>query len=107
MRGQRARGEGEGGLDGHHLGVHGERCIAVVALALELDRRLNTRVLRNTRRRLRFALRVRPQALFELGDGRAVKGGCRNIACLQSAAFEAWAVGVEALADYFASAHDD
>jgi hypothetical protein len=103
VRGQGARGEGQGGLDGHHLRVHGQRRVAVVALALRLDRRQCTRVLRNTLR-LGFALRVRPQALLELGNGGAIEGRTSDIARLQSAAVKAWAVGVEALPNNLASA---
>ena len=104
--GQVRRG-GEGRVDGHHLGVHGERSVCVDAASStdllessELSRRLIV---------LRFGLAILAllQLGLHLGEGSAIEGTTCDTAMLECAAIETRAVVVVALTDDLATAHDD
>ena len=101
------RGGGEGRVDGHHLGVHGERSVCVDAASStdllessELSRRLIV---------LRFGLVL--LALLHLGlhfgEGSAIEGTACDTTVLECAAIETRAVVVVALTNDLATAHDD
>lgn len=107
--GQVRRG-GEGRVDGHHLGVHGERSVCVDAASSthllessELSRRLGRLIA------LRFGLVL--LALLELGlhlgESSAIEGTASDTAMLECAAIETRAVVVVALTDDLTTAHDD
>lgn len=117
LRGLRAGGEAEGRADGHHLRVHGERRVGVVAAAGAFEggeggaagALLAVKPLRRSLGLgLHLVLHLRhPRALLELRDGGAVEGAGGEGAGLQRAAVEAGAVSVEALADDLATADND
>jgi hypothetical protein len=100
-----AGGEGESRADGHHLGMHGERRIGVVAAAHHLEG--NESGLVRLIMTLIVRLRLRLQPLLKLGDGGAIQCAGWQDARLQSAAIEAWTIAVEALADDLAAPDDD
>lgn len=77
-----------------------------MALALGLERRRSSRVLRNISR-FGFALRIRPHTLLEFSNGGPVERRCGNVASLQGAAVKAWLVRVESLSDDLPPANDD
>ena len=104
LRGEGARGQGESGGDGHHLGVHGEGFVRAVAGASHL---VGSEGVGIWRVRLRMKLRLGLQSLLEFGDGRAIEGARWQDASLQGAAVETRSVGVIALTNYFATANDN
>lgn len=104
------RGDGEGRVDGHHLGVHGERSVCVDAASStdllessELSRRLRRLIV------LRFGLVLFAllQLGLHLGEGSAIEGTACDTAMLECAAIETRAVVVVALTDDLTTAHDD
>jgi hypothetical protein len=103
---QRRRG-GEGGVDRHHLGVHGQRGVGVVtpAGALEGDEGVAITT-RRLGRRLRLFLLL--QLLLQLHHGRtAQRRSAGNTPMLECTAVEARAVIIVALPDDFAAADND
>ena len=89
--GQRA-GRGQGGVDGHHLGVHAQDGVGIgLALAGE-------HVLEGLEGRLDLSL------VLGLVDGEGLAG---QVTGLESAAIETGAVIIETLADHLASLYDD
>ena len=102
-----AGGEGESRADGHHLGMHGERGIGVVAAAHRLERRELTLVLLIIQHRLILRLRLRLQALLQLSNGWTIKRTGWESAGLESPTIEATTVAVETLADDLPTANND
>jgi hypothetical protein len=96
-----AGGEGESRADGHHLRMHGERGIRVVAAAHGFERRERSLVL------LIPQLRLQLQALLQLSNGWAIKRSGWESAGLQSPTIEARTVAVETLADDLPTANND
>lgn len=108
--GQARRG-GQGGVDGHHLGVHGEGSVCVdIASGTDL---LESSGSPRRRRRLLIVLRsglvllALLQLGLHLGESSAIESTACDTAMLESAAIETRAVVVVALADDLATAHDD
>lgn len=104
------RGGGEDRVDGHHLGVHGERSVCVDAASStdllessELSRRLRRLIV------LRFGLVL--LALLQLGlhfgEDSAIEGTACDTTVLECAAIKTRAVVVVALTNDLATAHDD
>jgi len=79
----------------------------MVAVTHRLKWRERARVLLIVQHQLGLMLRLRLQTLFEVGDGRAIKGVGSQDASLQSPAIEARTVGVETLADDLSTTDDD
>jgi hypothetical protein len=102
-----AGGEGESRADGHHLRMHRQRGIRVVAAAHGLERREYTLVLLILQLRLILRLRLRLQPLLQLSNGRTIKRTGWESAGLESPTIEARTVAVEALADDLPTANND
>lgn len=106
--GQGGRG-GQGRVDGHHFGVHGERSVRLGAAAstdlLHSSKLLGILLLLVLR--VGLVLLALLQLGFHLGEGGAVEGATCDTAMLECAAVEARTVVVVALADDLAAAHDD
>ena len=90
-------------MDGHHLGVHGQRSVGVVAAAGATfeGREVGLGLLL-----LRFLLLLL-QLLLQLGDGWAVQAAVGDTTVLEGAAVEARAVVIVALTDDLTAADDD
>lgn len=106
------RGGGEGGMDGHHLGVHGQRSVCVDTASgtdfldsSELPRRWQQQLLIALRSGL--VLLAFLQLSLHLGESSAIEGATCDTAMLECAAVETRAVVVVALSDDLATAHDD
>ena len=89
-------------MDGHHLRVHGERGVRLGSTAVAVP--LENSLLLFRAEFVRLALL---QLGLHVGKGRAVEGAACDSSMLECAAVESWAVVVVALADDFASTHDD
>lgn len=106
--GQSGRG-GQGRVDGHHFGVHGERSVRLGAAAAadllhssKLPGLLLLLVLR-----VDLVLLALLQLGFHLGKSGAIKGAACDTAMLECAAVETRTVVVVALADDLAAEHND
>ncbi len=94
-------------MDGHHLRVHGEWCVGVMAASIGLKRSeslaaglLLLLVL------LRLVLLLL-QLLLEAGHGWTIRAAFGNAAMLEKAAVVARSVVIVALSDDFAAANND
>ena len=109
--GQVRRG-GEGRVDGHHLGVHGERGVCVDT-ASGTDLLESSELSRRLRRRLLIVLRsglvliALLQLGLHLGESSSVEGTSCDTAMLECAAIETRTIVVVALTDDLATAHND
>jgi hypothetical protein len=102
-----AGGEGESRADGHHLGMHRQRGIGVMAAAHGLERRERTLALLILQLRLVLRLRLRFQALLQLSNGWTIKRTGWENAGLESPTIKARTVAVETLADDLPTANND
>jgi hypothetical protein len=99
-------------VDGHHLGVHGERSVCVRA-ASSADLLESSKLSRRLRRRLLLVLRIGLLllALLKLGlqlcESSAIESTACNTAMLECAAVESRAVVVVTLTDDLTTAHND
>ena len=92
-------------MDGHHLRVHAERDVGMVAAASAFERRVG---IGTVRLRILRSLRVLLlQFRLQIDKRRTVQSALSNTAMLEGAAIEAGTVVIEALADDFAAADDD
>lgn len=98
-------------MNGHHLGVHGQRSVCVDTASStdflessELPRRLRRLLIV---RRFGLVLFALLQLCLHLGEGSAIEGTACDTAMFECAAVETRAVVVVALTDDLATADDD
>lgn len=112
LRRQGAGGEGESGPDGHHLGMHGERGVGVVANSFPHGLKRHERpsallIILLIRLRFRLTLWLILQTLLQLRNGRPIKSTGRQNTRLESPPIEAMTISIEALPDHLATSNND